>query len=128
MKKIFLFLCAFALALSAAAVFAYDIDAGGVRNTGRTFGNGVEYRVGGKVDGCAKTMGGVLTYTAPNNAALGKVGNRWEYRDARNAPIARLEELGGRHTYKSASGMRILYGRRIEKVRRRDQGHPRALA
>lgn len=36
MKKIFLFLCAFALALSAAAGFAYNIDVavGGVRYTG----------------------------------------------------------------------------------------------
>ncbi|MDY4032666.1 MAG: hypothetical protein SOY64_06350 [Pyramidobacter sp.] len=114
MKKIFLFLCAFALALSAAAGFAYNINVtvGGVRYTGRTFGNGVEYRVGGKVAGYAKTMGGVLTYTAPNNAVLGtvrKVGNRWEYRDARNAPIARVEELGGRHTYKSANGSVIGY-------------------
>ncbi|WP_418845765.1 hypothetical protein [Pyramidobacter piscolens] len=115
MKKIFLFLCAFALALSAAAAgFAYNIDVavGGVRYTGRTFGNGVEYRVGGQVAGYAKMMGGVLTYTAPNNAMLGtvrKVGNYWEYRDARNSPIARVEELGGRHTYKSASGSVIGY-------------------
>ena len=114
MKKIFLFLCVFVLTLSAAAGFAYNIDVavGGVRYVGRTFGNGVEYRVGGKVAGYAKTIGGVLTYTAPNNATLGtvrKVGNYWEYRDARNAPIARVEELGGRHTYKSANGSVIGY-------------------
>ena len=114
MKKIMVFLCTLVLALSAAAGFAYTIDVkvDGVSYTGRTFGNGVEYRVNGSIVGYAKDFGGSWTYTDPRNNILGsvrKLGNTWEYRDPRNVTIAKVEEIGERHTYKSAKGSVIGY-------------------